>query len=96
MYSKTIGILVLAALLGWTAAFAAEAVDEPIRLEDGSYLFVDDEGTTRMVDRHGKPIKMRDNVEMNTQDGGVVVMRNKRVWRLVGPPGKQKRLLVDD
>ena len=96
MYSKAVGVLVLAALLGWTAAFAAEIVDEPIRLEDGSYLFVDDEGTTRMVDRDGRPIKMRDNVEMKTQDGGVIVMRNKRVWRLVGPPGKRKRMSADD
>lgn len=96
MYSKTIGVLVLAALLGWTTAFAEETVDGPIRLDDGSYLFVDDQGTTRMVDRDGRQIKMRDNVEMKTQDGGMVLMRNKRVWRLVGPPGKTRRLSVDD
>jgi len=71
--------------------FADNNVDGPIRLEDGSYIFIDEEGTTRMVDRHGKSIRMRDNVEMKTEDGGVVVMRNNRVWRLVGPPGKKRR-----
>ncbi len=63
----------------------------PIQMEDGSYVFVDEEdGTTRMVDARGKPVKMQDNVEMMTADGEVIVMRNHRVWKLVGPPGKRK------
>lgn len=97
-YSKTIGVVVLATFLGaglsTSGAFAAET-DEPIRLEGGSYVFIDEEGTTRMVDRDGKPVKMREDVEMRTADGDVIIMRNNRVWKLIGPPGKKRRASVD-
>lgn len=95
--SQNIGrILLVIALSGTGPAFAADTAP-PVRLENGSFVFVDDsDGTTRMVDRNGKPEKMREGVEMQTADGGVIVMRNNRIWKLVGPPGKQRRFSVDD
>lgn len=84
-------LAMLAVLVLTVPSFAAEP-SEPIKLEDGSYLFIDeDDGSTRMVDSSGKPIKMRNDVEMLTADGETVIMRNNRVWKLVGPPGKKRR-----
>ena len=84
-------LAIVFALVFCAPLFASEG-SEPIRMEDGSYVFVDPEdGATRMVDASGRPMKMRDDVEMRTADGEVIVMRNHRIWKLVGPPGKKKR-----
>lgn len=64
------------------AAGAAEtASDEPLRLKDGSYLYISEDDTMRMVDKDGKPIEMKDGVEMELEDGTLIMMMNKKVWR---------------
>lgn len=89
-------LVLLATLAIGSVNLMAAELENPILLEDGSYLFVDEEdGTTRMVDKRGRPMTMPSNVEMKTADGEVILMRNNRVWTQYGPPGKQRRGLQD-
>ena len=74
MYRKAVGIVALVVLFCTITAFSAE-LDEPLRLEDGSYLFIDEDGMMRMVDRSGRPIEMRSDVEMKTIDGDIIMMK---------------------
>ncbi len=53
----------------------------PLKLKDGSYLFISDKGEMRMVDREGKPVKMKENVEMEMMDGSLIMMKNRKIWR---------------
>jgi hypothetical protein len=34
-----------------------------------------------MVDVNGKPIEMKDGVEMRLTNGDLIMMKNKRLWR---------------
>ena len=63
------------------AAGAVETTDEPLRLKDGSYLYISEDDTMRMVDKDGKPIKMEDGVEMELDDGTLIMMQNEKLWR---------------
>jgi hypothetical protein len=82
--SLVAAILATAAL----AAGAAEPAVDRYDLKDGTTLYVHPDGTMRMVDLHGKPMSMKDGVEMELKDGNTLMMKNKRVWIQVGPPGK--------
>jgi glyoxylate utilization-related uncharacterized protein len=53
----------------------------PLRLKDGSYLFMSEDDTMRMVDKEGRPVKMKDGVEMELKDGTLIMMKNKKIWR---------------
>ena len=53
----------------------------PMRLKDGSYLFLNDGETMRMVDNKGRPVRMKDGVEMELEDGTLIMMKNKKMWR---------------
>ncbi len=88
-------VLLIVSLTTPILAGATEA-PSPIRLKDGSYIFIDPEGTTRMVDAYGQPIKMRDGQEMITVDGEVILMHNNRAWKQVGPPGKRRQVSTPD
>jgi hypothetical protein len=55
--------------------------NSPIRLKDGSYLFMNEGDTMRMVDNKGRPVKMRDGVEMELEDGTLIMMKNEKMWR---------------
>jgi hypothetical protein len=68
-------------LISAISVFATEYMGEPLELKDGSYLFISDNNTMRMVDKDGKPIKMQDGVEMELKDGSLIMMQNKKVWR---------------
>ena len=81
----------LAAVVLATAVFAAIADEPPAdryELQDGATLYVHPDGTTRMVDPHGKPMAMSDDVPMRLQDGRTIMMKNKYVWVKFGPPGQ--------
>lgn len=83
--------ILLATIMAGSLAFSAIAAEPPaesIPLKDGSTLFVHPDGTSRMVDVHGKPMAMNDGVEMETADGRVIVHMNKKVWVHLGPPSK--------
>lgn len=81
-------IVLLCAAGIYMPSFAEEPLAEQIKLEDGSVLFLHPDGTGRMVDVHGKPMSMADGVEMQTADGKIIMMMNKKVWVRYGPPGK--------
>ena len=70
------------------AAGAAEPATDRYELKDGSMLYVRPDGTMNMVDGQGKPLSMKDGVEMELKDGNLLMMKNRRVWIQVGPPGK--------
>jgi hypothetical protein len=63
-----------------TSYAAGEAPAELIELKDGSTLYLHPDGTSRMIDAHGKRIEMSDGKEMETADGRTIVMMNKKVW----------------
>ncbi len=75
---KLIFIMLLVSAI---SAGAAENTDEPLQLQDGSYLFINDDNNMRMVDKDGKPMTMKDGVEMELEDGSLVMMKNKKIWR---------------
>tara|TARA_R110002073_G_scaffold55549_1_gene142131 strand:+ start:302 stop:541 length:240 start_codon:yes stop_codon:yes gene_type:complete len=56
---------------------------ETLRFKDGSYLHIHDDDTTVMVDKNGNPVKMKDGIEMELEDGTLVIMKNNKVWRQI-------------
>jgi len=78
------------------AAIAAEPAADQYELKDGATLYVHPDGTMRMVDPQGKPMSMSDGMEMELKDGRTLMMKNRRVWIEVGPPGKSSRFLRTD
>ncbi len=80
--------IVLLLLITLSAGAEQMAQSEPLKLKDGSYLFVNDDDTMRMVDKTGKPIQMKEGVEMELEDGSIVMMQNKRLWRHVHSKSK--------
>lgn len=68
-------------LITTICAGAAEMESEQLRLKDGSFLFINEDDTMRMVDKDGKPITMEDGVEMELKDGTLIMMKNKKIWR---------------
>ncbi len=59
--------------------------NEPIRLTNGSYLFISENNTMRMVDNEGKPVQMSDGVERELMDVDFIMMKNKRLWLSINP-----------
>jgi len=70
-------------LISAISVYAAENMGEPLELKDGSYLFISDNNTMRMVNKDGNPVKMQDGVEMELKDGSLIMMKNKKMWRHV-------------
>jgi hypothetical protein len=60
---------------------AAEQVQGPIKLKDGSTLQIDKDGSMRMFDVTKRPIMMKDNVPMEAEDGSVIMMKEHRLWK---------------
>lgn len=86
---KTVCALAICGAVGFmTPAIAEEPLPQTLELKDGSTLYLHPDGTGRMIDQHGKPMKMSDGTEMETKDGRVIKMENKRIWVTYGPPGK--------
>lgn len=57
---------------------------ERVPLKDGNTLLVRADGTGRMIDHHGETVRMDDGVEMETEDGRIILMKNRKVWYLYG------------
>ena len=55
-------------------------------LKDGSTLIVNKYGKMRMFDGEGQPIRMKDGVEMELDNGDLIMMKNNLLWRVY--PGK--------
>lgn len=75
-------IFLLSAMTASMAGYTVGQSDSgPFQLKDGSLLFINDDGTMRMVDKNGKPMEMKDGVEMELEDGTLIMMKNKKIWR---------------
>ena len=55
----------------------------PLKLKNGSFVFINEKGTMRLTDKNGKPKKMKENVEMELMDGSLILMKNAKLWRHV-------------
>ena len=88
MKRAIIAAVFAASLVPWMGASAEEA--EKLELKNGGMLFMHPDGTSRMVDDHGKKVDMTDGVEMELKDGRVMMMKNKMVWMRHGFPGKER------
>lgn len=88
MKKTVLAALFAVAIVPWIAANAEDAVADKLELKDGGMLFMHPDGTSRMVDAHGKKVDMTDGVEMELKDGRVMMMKNKMVWMRHGAPGK--------
>jgi len=73
-------ILICSAISAWAQTGDLPA-NTPLKLSDGTYLFIAEDGYMRMVDKAGKPIEMLDDEEMELEDGSVVLMKNKLFFR---------------
>ena len=94
---KTLLALAFAYAVGSAqVVWAEEPPAEKLQLKDGSTLYVHPDGTSRMVDQHGKKIEMRDGEEMQLADGRTILMKNKKVWVSYGAPGKGGTVLKND
>ena len=96
MKSTILAAIFAASLIPWIGASAHESVVEKLELKDGGMLFMHSDGTTRMVDAHGKQMDMADGMEMEMKDGRVMMMKNKMVWMRHGPPGKGQEGMMKD
>lgn len=82
MRKLTYIVLLLAAISVSMAGYSAEqSEDSPLHLKDGSHLFINDDGTMRMVDENDKPMEMKEGVEMELEDGTLIMMKDKKIWR---------------
>ncbi len=89
-------LLLTAGISALAAAYADEPPAEEVKLKDGSTLYLHPDGTGRMVDMHGKRMNMADGVPMETADGRMIMMKNKKIWVQYGPPAKfPPRQVVD-
>ena len=79
-----------------TLATADDAVAEKLELKDGGTLFMHNDGTSRMVDAHGRKMDMTDGEEMELKDGRMVMMKNHKVWMRHGAPGKGHEGMMND
>ena len=70
----------LIALTMTVSAADTELHFRPLRLKDGSYLFINLDDTTDMLDKNSNPIKMEDGVEMELEDGTIILMKNQKLW----------------
>ena len=94
---KLIFATVIACSMGaLCAVHADEPAAEKLDLKNGGTLFLHPDGTSRMVDGHGKKIEMNDGKEMDLKDGHTILMQNKKVWVRYGPPSKQHEHLKND
>ena len=88
MKRQILATVFAASLIPWIGASAEEIVAEKLELKNGGTLFMHPDGTSRMVDAHGKQMDMADGMEMEMKDGHVMMMKNKTVWMRHGAPGK--------
>jgi hypothetical protein len=89
-------IAIFVSVFAMSSYGAQEAPAEMIELKDGSTLYLHPDGTSRMIDAHGKKIEMSDGKEMETADGRTIVMMNKKVWTPLLPGKTTGPVLKND
>lgn len=93
---KRLVITMAACLIGVSAVSYAEEPAEKLELRNGGVLYVHPDGTSRMVDQHGKRVEMLSGSEMTLKDGRLVMMKNKTIWIGIGSPGDGHMGLKND
>lgn len=95
---KKLVLVMMTLMLSSGAALlhAEEGDAEMFHLKDGSVLFVQADGSMKMVDNKGEPMKMKEGVPMEVDDGSIIMMRQKHIWKRVGPPGKNPKVLTHE
>lgn len=83
--------LLNSAIVGIALGVAAVAISVPgmalgeqeerVRLRDGTTVFIDEHGQMRMEDAHGHPLVMEEGQMMETEDGDLIMMHGKVLWR---------------
>jgi hypothetical protein len=73
-------IMVVAGLASAGAALADADVRE-VPLKDGTTLLIFKDGKMSMRDARGRPMSMKDGLQMETKDGKVYVMKGNEIWR---------------
>tara|TARA_R110000782_G_scaffold30891_9_gene76591 strand:- start:1593 stop:1955 length:363 start_codon:yes stop_codon:yes gene_type:complete len=68
-------------LVSGMVASAADMSDESLMLKDGATLITNDDGTMNMKNKDGDPVAMKNGVAMELEDGSLIMMKNKKVWR---------------
>ena len=90
---KNLLAIIAALVLSLTASLlpAAAGEAESYHLKDGSMLYIQADGTMKMVDKAGKSMQMEEDVPMELEDGSVIMMRHSHVWKRLGPPARVPR-----
>ena len=88
--------ITMACMVTALATAHAKEAAEKLELKSGSTLFLHANGTSRMVNVHGKSIAMADGEEMALNDGRIVMMKNSKVWVRIGSPGGGHEVLRND
>lgn len=52
---------------------------QPVRLRNGSYVFINDDGTMNMMTVNGEPVPMDDGTGMKLLDGSVIMMKRDEI-----------------
>lgn len=76
-----IPLLLLSVSVCATDSDEGASMNEPLKLKNGSYLYISKDNNMRMTDSEGKPIEMKDGVEMELVNGDLIMMKGKRLWR---------------
>lgn len=87
MNSKLILALILAASMTIGAQAAEPEKREVIELKDGTTLVLDAKGLMRHFDQQGRPLLMKDGVQMEGKDGAKYLMKNDAIWKQLGLKG---------
>jgi hypothetical protein len=89
MKSKLILALVIAAGLtvGAQAADTRTKDSQAIELKDGTTLTTDTSGLMRHFDKNGRPILMKDGVQMEGKDGTKYLMKDDALWKQLSIKG---------
>jgi len=90
---KALGAVVIGCAMAMAVPSFAEEQEpaEKVELKDGTTLYMHADGTGRMVDEHGKSMRMADDMPMEAVDGRVVMMKNNWVWVRMGPKAPMER-----
>ena len=90
---KLLGAVAIGVTLAMAVPSFAEEKEaaEKIELKDGTMLYLHADGTGRMVDEHGKSMRMSDDTPMETADGRMIMMKNKWVRVRMVPKGSPMR-----
>ncbi len=78
----TAAAMSIAAVSAFADDAARAAAQRTIELKDGSTLYIFKDGKMSMADKFGRPMRMKQDVVMETKDGEKIIMHGDEVARL--------------